>query len=379
MPSLRQWWLRIHRWVALSVGWVLIMSGLTGAILVLARPMDRWLHDELFIAHVIDAEQAPSTPFALESVVQRLRAEFGPKTTLTLRPPRQDDDTLWVLVRGPWSGTVYLNPVTGKEQGRRGENEGFANVLFELHSSLWLQDTGKALLACVALVYVVLLITGLILWWPRRWPPSWRIELSKGTMRALFDLHRISGAAIGLIIAVSVVTGAYMAWRPIGGVVTALGGVEATSPPKVVDDTDGEAAPLDQLVSSARSHFPSAPVGYIQVPAQLDRPVRIRFILPDDPHPNGLTSVWLHPRSGEVLGVHRWSELDPGARAVAVIYPLHTGKLGGIALEIVIAMSGLVLAMLGVTGVWLWWRRRSIRRSAFMRVSGSVGTPRRAD
>lgn len=362
MPTLRQWWLRIHRWVALSVGWVLIMSGLTGAILVLARPMDRWLHGELFIAHAIDAGHVPSTPLALENVVQRLRAEFGPKTTLALRPPRQNEDTLWVLVRGPWSGTVYLNPVTGKEQGRRGENEGFANVLFELHSSLWLQDTGKAILACVALVYVVLLITGLILWWPRRWPPSWRIELSKGTMRALFDLHRIGGAAVGLIIAVSVVTGAYMAWRPIGGVVTALSGMEAISPPKVVDSTDGEAAPLDQLVSNARSRFPSASIGYIQVAAQQDRPVRIRFILPDDPHPNGLSSVWLHPRSGEVLGVHRWNELDPGARAVAVIYPLHTGKLGGIALEIVIAMSGLVLTMLGVTGVWLWLRRRAARR-----------------
>jgi len=372
MQSLRHWWLRIHRWVALSVGWILIMSGLTGAVLVVAKPLDRWLHDELFIAQASAAHLPPPVPLALEDVLQRAREEFGPKVSLTFRPPRQDDDTLWVLVRGPWSGTLYLNPVTGQEQGRRGENEGFANVVFELHSSLWLQDVGKAILACVALVYVVLLVTGLILWWPRRWPPSWRIELGKGTMRALFDLHRIGGAVVGLIIAVSVVTGAYMAWRPLGGVITTLSGAEVTSPPKVVGNMKGDPAPLDEMVASARMRFPTGRVGYVQVPAQQDRPVRIRFILPDDPHPNGLSSVWLHPRTGEVLGVHRWNELDPGAKAVAVIYPLHTGTLGGLALEIAIAVAGLVLAMLGVTGVWLWWRRRQVRLASAVRKSADA-------
>jgi hypothetical protein len=38
-----------------------------------------------------------------------------------------------------------------------------------------------------------------------------------------------------------------------------------------------------------------------------------------------LTSVWLHPLSGEVLAVHRWSALDPGTRAYSFIYPLHIG------------------------------------------------------
>jgi uncharacterized iron-regulated membrane protein len=81
-------------------------------------------------------------------------------------------------------------------------------------------------------------------------------------------------------------------------------------------------------------------------------------MLPDDPHPNGLSSVWLDPNDGTVLGAMRWNHLDPGARAVAVIYPLHTGELGGMALEALVAMGGVVLGGLGVTGLWLWWRRR---------------------
>jgi uncharacterized iron-regulated membrane protein len=50
--------------------------------------------------------------------------------------------------------------------------------------------------------------------------------------------------------------------------------------------------------------------------------------------------------------------VDPGAAAVAVIYPLHTGELGGWLLETAVALGGLVLAGLGISGLWLWWKRR---------------------
>ena len=78
--------------------------------------------------------------------------------------------------------------------------------------------------------------------------------------------------------------------------------------------------------------------------------------------------------SGEVVAVHRWDELDPGASAVAWVYPLHTGVLGGVWLEVGIACGGLVLATLGVTGIWLWWRRRGVRRKSHAAVLGRSGS-----
>lgn len=363
MKRLRQLWLRLHRWGALGAGWLLILSGLTGTLLILALPLDRWQHPQLFQAYGTAASDIEHA--SLEQVLQQLKTEFGAQASVTLRPPRAPGDTLWALVRGPWSGTVYLHPATGKELGRRGETEGVFNALFKLHSSLWLQEAGKALLACVALLYLLLLASGLILWWPRRWPPSWKIELGKGLSRTLFDLHRIGGAALGLLLAVSIASGAYMAWRPLGSAITSLSGAAPTLPPTIDQGTlpDTPRVVLDTLLAQARRHFPGSPIGYVQVSAQADRPVRVRFMLPDDPHPNGLTSVWLHPWSGEVLAIHRWNELDPGARAVAVIYPLHTGALGGTWLEAVMAASGLALTALGITGIGLWWRRNRMRRT----------------
>ena len=81
-------------------------------------------------------------------------------------------------------------------------------------------------------------------------------------------------------------------------------------------------------------------------------------LLSDYPHPNGLSSVWLHPDSGEVLAVHRWWELDLGARGYSFIYPLHIGEIGGSATLAATLVAGLSLAGFGLSGIWLWWRRR---------------------
>lgn len=358
---LRRLWLTLHRWIGLTLGPLLALTALLGALLVVALPLDRAAHPELFTAR----SHGNAAPAPLEPLRQRLLAEFGPDTNLTLRPPRQPGDTLWVLARGPWDGTLYLDPATGAEQGRRGTHEGAYNLLFELHSSLLLEDTGKGVLAIAALAYLFLLVTGVVLWWPARWPPSLRIVLDRGLLRGLFDLHRTGGAVLGLLIAVSVFTGAYMAWRPLGGFISnALGQTPAKAPVVPKGTSTGPRLPLDDLVARAQAVFPGQPIGYVQVPGRSDRPLRVRFRLADDPHPNGIGSVWVHPATGELLGVRRWQDMDTGNGAVVVIYPLHTGVLGGVVHQAVTALLGLALAGLGLSGVWLWWRRRAVAAAA---------------
>jgi uncharacterized iron-regulated membrane protein len=406
MQALRRLWMQCHRWTALCLGWVLVLSGFTGSLLVVARPLDRWLHPAYFVvaapgadsaaakmgeserggglamgqaseASALSGHRAPAPPgpplVSLESLRQRLAGEFGPRASFTFAPPREAGETMQVLVRGAWRGTLYLDPATGLEQGRRGENEGVVALLYGLHSALWMQQTGKAVLACAALSYLVLLITGAVLWWPRewprKWPPSLRIAFNKGWTRALFDVHRTGGVVLGLALALCIATGAYLAWRPIGGWITWLSGEPRTVAP-ALPAASARTSPatgmvsLDELAARAKAAFPEGTIGYFLYTPRLDRPLAVRMRLPDDPHPNGRSTVWLDPASGAVLATHRWNELDPGTRVNSYIYPLHTGELGGVAWQGGVAILGFALAALGSSGIWLWWRRRTARRRA---------------
>lgn len=349
--TLRRCWLVAHRWLGLTLGLLLTLVAVTGSLLVVAGPLDEALHPQLFHA-------AGGANQALDPVLQRLRAEFGPQAGITLRPPRAPDESLHAIVRGPWEGTVYFDPATAQELGRRGTTEGFSNLLFELHSSLLAGDVGKAVLAAAALAYAVMLVSGLVLWWPARWRHAWTVKTSAGLTRALFDLHRVAGTLLGLLVLVAVASGAYMAWRPLSGWVTSLSGDSPVRPPTVQPRPGATPLSLDAAVATARQQLPEGFVGYVQVPVQANAPIRVRLRLPDDPHPNGLSSVWLHPGSGEVLAVHRWSQLDLGAKGYSFIYPLHIGELGGSAMLAATLIAGVSLAGFGVSGVWLWWRRR---------------------
>ncbi len=353
-PRFRRLWFQAHTWLALSLGWLLALNALLGALLTVAKPLDHWFNNHLFVPAASAAER-PSA--SLESLRVRLTEELGPQANFTFRPPREPGESLRAYVSGAWDGVVYFDN-TGRELGRRGETEGLHNLIFELHSTVLLGDAGRALLAFVALSYLLLLLSGLVLWWPQRWPPNLKIRLRRGWHPALYDLHRSAGAVLGLLIAVSVATGAYMAWPPLRAAVSSLAGeTQVKAPPVPKDSLQLPRRSLDELVSIAQTRFPGAMVGYVQAPGGTGKAVRVRFKVDDDRHPNGLSSVWLHPHTGEILSTYRWNELDTGSRIITVIYPLHTGELGGTPLTVLVGLGGLILAGLGISGLWLWTRR----------------------
>lgn len=357
--SWRRWrpaLLKVHRWLGLTAGLLLMLNALTGSLMLGVRPLDRVLNAQLFEV------QAGAKAVPLEVVHQSLLAEFGPKAGFTLRPPRETNESILVYVRSEaWEGQAFFDPYTGRRLGARGEHEGFANVLFEFHSALLAGDVGKGVLTFNALTMLAMLLTGMLLWWPRRWRGAFLVSLQGGLPRGLYDLHRVGGVVLGLWVMVCVATGTWMAWRPVSQWVTQASGQKQVVAPPVKPAPTGSVVTIDDMVATANSALPGGIVGYLGLPAKPAAAVRVRKKLDDDPHPNGLSSVWLHPQTGAVLRVDRWNQLDIGARLYAWIYPLHSGKLAGALGVLATAAGGLLLFGFGVSGTWLWWLRRRMR------------------
>lgn len=349
---LRRGWIVLHRWLGLTFGCLLVFVAITGSLLVIAKPLDATLHPELFSSSGV--ARVP-----LQTVVSRMRAEFGPEAAFNIRIPADAGQSLQVAVSGPWIGTVYIDSASAQELGRRAAGEGFFNTLFELHSTLYAGDTGRATLACAALAYCALLLSGLVLWWPRTWAHAFAVRARLGSAVALRDLHRAAGAALGVLVLVSVVTGAYMAWRPLANWVTYLGGRQVAASPsvKAASDSSAVTATIDAAVQRAREHWPGATPSVVHVPPHSVAAARVRMRLADDPHPIGMSTIWLDPVSGGVLQARRWSELEAGSRAFSIVYPLHSGSLFGMATLLATFMGGIALAGFSCTGIWTWWLR----------------------
>ena len=357
MPLPRSWrapLLKAHRWIAFSAGILLVLNAATGLLMLAAEPLDEHLNPQLY-----KVQQQPAA-VPLERLRQALRAQM-PSQTFTLHPPTAPDEAMDVLVRGEtgWEGKLWLDPYTGQELGRRARYGLNLEGLFELHSSLLWGKTGKAILGCVALGMLLMLASGALLWWPVRWRNAFSVVLSGARLRALFDLHRVAGASLGLWVMVCVTTGGLLAYRPALQWINQLAGTQTLEAPKLAATTSsGPVATLDQMLATAQAAVPGSRTGVISLAANAKQPIRIRQKAADDPHPNGLTSVWLHPQTGAMLRLDPWRTLAPAERSLAWIYPLHTGKLAGALGLVFTIVGGLALLGFGISGTWLWWLRR---------------------
>jgi uncharacterized iron-regulated membrane protein len=352
--------IRLHRWIALSAGLVLVLNAFTGLLLLGGRPLDEAVNPQLFKV----VPQPAKLP--LEAIVRQLRADF-PHQSFILHPAREPEHSLDASVRGDggWEGHVFIDPYTGKRLGRRDRFGLNVDGLFELHSSLLAGDTGRAVLGVAAVCMAAMFLSGLYLWWPMRWRQAFSITLAGPRLRALFDLHRVAGATLGLWVLAWVLMGAYLAYRPAQQWVNQLAGARPLAAPKASSAGAAASAPsptLDQVVSAGDLALPGGSINSIALPAKATAPVRLRKKLADDPHPNGLSSIWMNPRTAQVLRVDRWDTLAPGERTTSWLYPLHSGQLGGAVSVIAAAVAGLSLLGFGVSGSWLWWLRRTARR-----------------
>ena len=83
-------------------------------------------------------------------------------------------------------------------------------IVMKLHR--WLMDdtrtTGKMIVGISTLFFIFILISGLTVYWPRKWKKSRLIiEHQKGRRRLMFDLHSVLGLYAALILLVCALTG----------------------------------------------------------------------------------------------------------------------------------------------------------------------------
>jgi uncharacterized iron-regulated membrane protein len=336
---------RLHRITGVILLLPVFVSALSGALLAALDPL-RPPRVEALPRVNPGIELA-----ALEQAFADARARHGDDNRFLIRPPRADDEALVIQVDGAaWHGRHHFHPLTGELLGSVDFSRDPGHWLFELHDSLLLDEIGKSILLASAIGTIILTTTGISVW-------------LRGARRrrrlSLRLLHRRLGAWFAAAIIIAFISGTYMVWRPLSTMINWIAGTPTISAPKPRLGSSPDIARISTFVENANTVLPGGHIGYIAIAPQGKVAVRIRKRLPDDPHPNGLSSVWLEPSTGEPIGQVRWSDLDPGSRLFSWIYPLHSGHLGGDVQRLLWVVTGLCTAFLAYSGARIWLRGKS--------------------
>ncbi|MDQ2070306.1 PepSY-associated TM helix domain-containing protein [Natronospira bacteriovora] len=343
---------RVHLWVALSLGALFVLIGLSGCLLVYQSTLDRWLNPDLLRAGTASGTAVSATE-ALASV-EALTGESEVVSFLSL--PAASRDVYRFYVGTPertFDRLVTVDPASGRALGERPVGEGIMRFVHVLHFRLHLGRSGQTLIGFTGLFLLFSMITGSLLWWRRR-----HLRLRQQ------PLHHGLGVYAGLPLLVVVVTGVMLAlpqytrpaverFSPLSG----LGlGHQSTVPEGNHSATD---IGLSGAMSLARLHMPDGVTGSVGLPRSPEGIYRISMREAD---PAGWLAgsghLVLDRYSGEILERRHWSQTSGGDRFMAWLRPLHDGRALGQPGRLLVATLGMLPLLLYVTGIRLWLRRR---------------------
>lgn len=358
---------RVHLWLGLSLGLLFAVLGLTGSALVFYTGIDAALHPAVRVGQAGPAPDLASPVWDRALAAGRARwhnpagkwtievtgeggaisARFYPSSGHGHHADRMmvwfSPDGTRIVRAEPWGG--YL-----------------MSWLYQLHMALLAGDPGGQVVGWSGVAMLVLLVTGVIAWWPRG---SWRkaVAFKRNTVpiRRLRDLHKLSGLWSMALLFVLVATGVLLA---LPAVTQALLQPTAVPAPKSSDDRGGRVS-IVQAFASARRVLPDGRIVFVDMPGTQDAPIRVRLQVPGDPHRRFPSSyVFIDQFSGRVLALHDVRHAGTGTAVASWVRTLHDGTVGGLATRVLAVLLGFVPALLFATGILHWLRRTKASRSA---------------
>jgi uncharacterized iron-regulated membrane protein len=208
---------------------------------------------------------------------------------------------------------------------------------------------------------LLFVITGTILWWRSRRAFRWQLWPKKFQPGPIVSHHRDIGIIVAPLLLLSLLSGAGMVFKDVtAAVLSPFGKIDARSKPPKVDPVE-DPARVAAMLAQAKARFPHAALRRVTLPSKPGQPWSVRMRQPFEWTPNGRTNL-LFDGTGKLLKVE-----DPasGSRAAAInekLYPLHSGKVGGLAWKLVMTLSGLGLTLLGALATWSFWFRKAKKR-----------------
>jgi len=234
--------------------------------------------------------------------------------------------------------------------------------LFDLHYGLLLDDMGETIMGGIGILLLVLLITGIYLWWPsaKKWRSAFTIKSHASTQRFIFDLHKTNGVYSLLVLLLLTISGVILEWpnvfKPMINTVSPLY-VTGTNESKII--TGEQRISLDKAVAIASTYYPNANLRWIETPDGSTGSYKITYYQPGEPSQRFPKSIiWLDQYSGQLLSIRNPKQEQLGDTLINWLHPLHNGEIAGMTGRVLVFISGFIPLILYVTGIMRWLQKR---------------------
>ena len=363
----RKIWLGFHLYLGLSLGLLFVLAGLTGSLLVFYVELDEIINPKLQIS----VTQAQKQVQAYETVFQAIRKSHPERNAAwRLEMPRNKQAMLMARYYKPIEKVnlsfapliVWINPYSAEVISSRFWGDFVMTWLFDLHYALLLDQTGKTLMGIAGILLLILIVTGIYLWWPRsdKLRQALSIKRRASRPRFVFDLHKTNGVYSFLILFILIVSGVILelpaVFKPA---INYLSPLYQAKTKESQCQNECFRITVDQAVSIAMKVYPETILRWIETPEDQNGTYKIMLYQQGESSfrfPK--TMVWINQYNGAVLSIRNPRLENNGDMFINWLHPLHNGEIAGMTGRLLVFISGFIPLILFVTGIIRWLQKR---------------------
>lgn len=379
----KKWSAQLHLWLGLSVGIIVFIVSLSGTLYVFKDEIQNILRKEaLSLKPETIAGQTISVDLLREKVAQTLNEDYPISSVeIPLDKTRSYSFLYYKKSKEGWNyfqevlinKQVYVNPYTGEILAVYDEKYDFFTILKYLHWSLLLKaDWGQYVVGIPVILFIIMLITGIILWWPKnkkarkgRFWFNWNHV--KTWKRKNYDLHQILGFYVSFIALLLSITGLYFTYPyvknafnfTLSGSIALPKEKELRSPDSLMTKSNSV---FDLTARKTRALYPSSSSFRIPLNGKNKKGKELKNIPVTVYQKPGRFSernlLTFDQYSGRLLSNTPHQNLNTAEKYSHANYDIHTGSYFGLFGKIIWFIAGLVCTSLPVTGFLVWWGKR---------------------
>lgn len=375
---------RWHFYAGLLILPFMITMAISGSIYIFRDEVDALVHADFKRVQIIDGQKFSPHDLINAALVAQ------PGVAVKYTDPPADDLSTEITVQ-PESGSrmaVYVDQYTGKVLEVRPDRSTFSWTVRYLHSFRYFGPTPRMWIEVVAGWSILLVATGIYLWWPRGQKGGILSVRSTPSRRVFWrDLHAVTGICVGGFIVFLALTG--MPWSSVWGakVNEWANGNNFGYPSGVRVDVPMSEEHLDHIAKTSWSleqakipettapHDGATPIGIdtaISIFNDMGLGRGYSVVLPTKPggvfsgsvYPDDLTRqrvIHLDQYSGKPLLDMSYADYGPLGRALEWGINTHMGQTFGILNQLILLLACIGIVVLAVSAAVMWWKRRPSR------------------
>ncbi|WP_316796602.1 PepSY-associated TM helix domain-containing protein [Pedobacter agri] len=371
--TFKYWVGRIHLWLGLISGLFVCFLGITGCILAFEKEIEYFSQPYRNLA-------IQNQPLLPPSQLKQIADKALPNKhahSVTYQPGKATQ-VVYYNFDPEYYYIVFVNQYTGEVIKVKNMNDDFFRIVIMGHYYLWLPpEIGQPILTTATLLFVILLFSGLILWWPKnkaaskqrftiKWNAKWR--------RVNYDFHNVLGFYITWIIIFIALSGMVMGfqWFAKSVYFVSSGGKTLNQFEETYSDTTRNtklklnASAADQIWKSYIDADPKFNGSLdVHVPENEKASIEVAKNPDSDTYWKADYRYYDQHTLKEIEVKHVFGKLKNASVADKIMrmnYDIHVGAIAGLPGKIIAFLASLIAASMPVTGVLIWIGRNKKKK-----------------